>query len=133
MPMDVGTGVAIAAFLLNAGLAIGAAVWAVGKIRTDNAEKIAEVRVSVDAKILEITDRFSREQRAQDHNFGEVGAAMRQKIADVEQEMHKIEIWGRDNYVQKGELTALRQDIKDWAADIKKDLRDLDAKIDTKN
>ena len=131
--MDVGTGVAIAAFLLNAGLAIGAAVWAVGKIRTDNAEKIAEVRVSVDAKILEITDRFSREQRAQDHNFGEVGAAMRQKIADVEQEMHKIEIWGRDNYVQKGELTALRQDIKDWAADIKKDLRDLDAKIDTKN
>lgn len=130
--MDMGTGVAVAAFLLNAGLAVGAAVWAVGKIRTDNAEKIAEVRIGIDAKILEMTERFSREQRAQDHNFGEVGAAMRQKIADVESEMHRIEIWGRDNYVQKGELSALRQDLKDWAADIKKDIRDLDAKIDAK-
>jgi hypothetical protein len=110
-------------------LAIGGAVWAVGRIRTDNAEKIAEIRAGIDAKILDMTERFSREQSAQDHNFGEVGAAVRQKIADVEAEMHKIEIWSRDNYVQKGEFTALRQDIKTWAADIKQDFRDLREEI----
>ena len=55
---------------------------------------------------------------------------MRQKIAEVESEMHKIEIWGRDSYVQKPELNDLRRDIKEFAADIKKDVRELSAKMD---
>ena len=58
---------------------------------------------------------------------------MRQYIANVEKEMHQIEIWGRDNFVLKSEFVkatdSIRADIKAMAADIKADIRDLTTSV----
>lgn len=87
--------------------------WTLGAIKLGRAvEQIkAEIKQQVDTdkkEILGLVDklreRFAEDQRAQDHNFGEVGAAMRQYIADVEKKVREVEIFGRDNYVQKGEF-----------------------------
>ena len=79
-------------------------------------------------KIKALEEKFIADQRTQDHNFGEVGAAMRQYTSDVEKKVREVEIWGRDNYVQKGEFEKatdrLEAAIKEWGADIKEDLRD---------
>lgn len=126
--MDSAT-IAAGALLLNAGLAVGAAVWAVGKIRTDIAEKAGQIRSETDEKFADLSARFDDQQRTQDHNFGEVGAAMRQYIADVEKQVRELEIWGRDNFVQKGDLKPLldqlRSDFKEAVGEIKEDIRQL--------
>jgi hypothetical protein len=84
--------------------------------------------------IDELKDRFDDEQRAQDQRFGEVGAAGRQYTADVEKKVREVEIWGRDNYVQKGEFDrateSIRQDLREFARSIKEDFRVLHQKID---
>lgn len=127
--METSTVVAIVAVLLNAGVALGGIVWAVGKIRTDNAEKIAEAKLGFEERFSDLLERFSADQKTQDHNFGEVGAAMRQYIADVEKKVREVEIWGRDNYVQKGDLKPmldqLRSDFKEAVGEIKEDMRRL--------
>jgi hypothetical protein len=89
---------------------------------------IDEERDKIVAKLEELEEKFEQDQRTQDHNFGEVGAAMRQYIADVEKKVREVEIWGRDNYVQKSEFEkatdSIRSDIRAMGADIKADLRD---------
>lgn len=82
----------------------------------------------IGGKIDALEKSFDADQKSQDHNFGEVGAAMRQYIADVEKKVREVEIYGRDNYVQKSEFekatNSIRADIKEMAADIKSDIRD---------
>lgn len=73
---------------------------AVEQMRAGVREEIEEEREKIIAKIETIEARFDAEQLRQDHNFGEVGAAMRQYIADVEKKMREIEIYGRDHYVK---------------------------------
>jgi hypothetical protein len=69
--------------------------------------------------------RFEADQKQQDHNFGEVGIAMRQYIADVEKKVREVEIYGRDNYVKIPEfekaMDRLSIDLKSFVAEIKKD------------
>lgn len=88
----------------------------------------AEFKKHVGDERDKIIEKFEESQRTQDHNFGEVGAAMRQYIADVEKKVREIEIYGRDNYVQKSEFEKatdrLTDAIKSMGADIKEDLRD---------
>lgn len=76
-----------------------------------------------------LEDKFADEQKTQDHNFGEVGAAMRQYIADIEKKVREVEIWGRDNYVQKTDFQSmierLREDFKEAVGEIKEDIRQL--------
>lgn len=61
---------------------------------------------------------------------------MRAHIAQVEDRIREVEIWGRDNYVQKSEFEKatdrLTDAIKSMAADIKADIRGLNEKIDEK-
>lgn len=87
-------------------------------------------------RIEETKARFAAEQKTQDHNFGEVGHAMRAHIAQVEDRIREVEIWGRDNYVQKCEFEKatdrLTDAIKSMASDIKADIRGLNEKIDEK-
>lgn len=101
---------------------------AVEQMKAGVKEEIAEEREKIIEKIDAMESRFEADQRTQDHNFGEVGAAMRQYISDVEKKLREVEIWGRDNYVQKGEFEKatdrLEAAIKEWGADIKEDLRD---------
>lgn len=140
-------GLTIIGILLTVGGIVATVVWAVAKIKADVTEKIGEERTRIDnileaerenfqRNIKQFATDFAAEQRAQDHNTGEMGAALRQYIANVEKEMHTIELWGRDNYALKDDvnqsITGLRDDIKEMASDIKTDFRDLNTKIDKK-
>jgi uncharacterized membrane protein len=103
---------------------------AVNNIKEDSAEKVSDETGKISAKLQMMAERFDDDQKTQDHNFGEVGAAMRQYIADVEKKVREVEIWGRDNYAMKDDVRDILKDIKDMRADIKSDFRDLNAKID---
>jgi hypothetical protein len=92
-----------------------------------------------DEELEKIVKEWNANQRAQDSAVGEMGLALRRFIEGVEKEMHKIEIWGRDNYVQKPELESVRNDIKvlgadmkhlisDMKKDLKEDIQDLKGK-----
>ena len=73
--------------------------------------------------------RFEADQKAQDHNFGEVGAAVRQYIADVEKKVREVEIYGRDNYLKISDfdkaVEKLSADFKNAVNEIKHDIREL--------
>jgi hypothetical protein len=87
--------------------------------------EITEERNKIVDRIELMERRFEEDQKKQDHNFGEVGAAVRQYIADVEKEVRKVELYGRDNYVRIPEfekaMDRLSGDLKSFAAEIKKD------------
>jgi hypothetical protein len=87
--------------------------------------EITEERNKIVDRIELMERRFEDDQKKQDHNFGEVGAAVRQYIADVEKEVRKVELYGRDNYVRIPEfekaMDRLSGDLKSFAAEIKKD------------
>lgn len=106
----------------------------VEQMRAEFKKHIGDEREKIIAELKKLEEEFEDSQRAQDHNFGEVGAAMRQYIADVEKQLREVEIWGRDNYVQKSEFEKatdrLADAIKSMGADIKADIRELNAKID---
>lgn len=72
-----------------------------------------------DDELEKLVKEWNINQRAQDSAVGEMGLSLRRFIESVEKEMHKIEIWGRDNYVQKPELDSVRNDIKLLGANIK--------------
>ncbi len=129
--------IAASAFGLNVLIQVCGAVWAVANIKADLAKQIAAEREETMAGFADLKAEFLKDQKAQDHNFGEVGAAMRQYIANVEKEMHEIEIWGRDNFVLKDDFVKatdrLEAAIVNVASDIKTDIRGLAAKIDAKS
>lgn len=105
---------------------------AVNSIKEYAAEKITDETFKISERLAKAISKFEQDQETQDHNFGEVGAAMRQYIADVEKRVREVEIWGRDNYAMKDDVRDILKDIKDMRADIKSDFRDLTAKIDQK-
>ena len=105
-------------FLITwSGMWFGAGIF-VEKLRGELKEHVETERDKVIVLIRELEGKFEDEQKSQDRKFGEVGAAMRQYTADVEKKQREIEIWGRDNYVQKSEFETMRQDIKDLARSI---------------
>ena len=71
---------------------------AVEQMRFGVREEIKQERNAIFAKIEELERRFDADQKTQDHNFGEVGAAMRQYIADVEKKVREVEIYGRADH-----------------------------------
>ncbi len=127
---------AAATLVLNALVVCGSLVWAVAKIKADINEKISSEREETTKQIAALRSEFFREQQSQDHNFGEVGAAMRQYIATVEKMVHEVEIWGRDNFVLKSDFAKatdkIETAISTMAADIKADFKALNQKIDAK-
>lgn len=133
--MDATTIVA-AGLALNVVIQVAGAVWAVANIKADLAKQIAAEREETMAGFADLKAEFLRDQKAQDHNFGEVGAAMRAYIASVEKEMHEIEIWGRDNFVLKDDFVKatdrLEKAILNTSSEIKADLRSIAAKIEGK-
>ena len=109
----------------------------VEQMRAEFKKHVGDEREKLVSEIKKIEKDFHESQRDQDHNFGEVGAAMRQYIANVENKVREVEIWGRDNYVQKSEFEKatdrLADTIKSMGADIKADIRELNAKIEAKH
>ena len=106
---------------------------AVEQMRAAVREEIEQEREKVIEKIEDLERRFDADQKTQDHNFGEVGAAMRQYIADVEKKVREVEIYGRDNYVKKDEFVratdSIRADIKALGAEIKSDLKGMQKEL----
>lgn len=100
---------------------------AIEQIQSTLRAEIDQERDKIFHRIDELEGRFNTEQRSQDHNFGEVGAALRQKMADIQKEVHKIELWGISNYVQKPELDSVRSDIKALGANIKEMFTEMKA------
>lgn len=124
-------------FALTWTLVVVGATKAVESIKQDTTEKVATASKLLTAQIETLRGEFFAEQKSQDHNFGEVGAAMREYISKVEREMHEIEIWGRDNFVLKDDFQKatdrLEAAIINMGGDIKTDIRTLTAKIDAKH
>src|SRR6266403_3539951 len=99
---------------------------AVDKIESDTTSKIT-------SELAKIMEQFNEDQKTQDNRVAEVGLSVRQYIANVEKEMHQIEIWSRDHFVLKADFmkTAERLEnaITNMTSDIKSDLRLLTTKI----
>lgn len=102
---------------------------AVEQMRAGVKEEIKKERDSIIEKIDALERRFDTDQKSQDHNFGEVGAAMRQYIADVEKKVREVEIYGRDNYVKipdfERAIERLSADFRNAVGEIRDDIRDL--------
>lgn len=97
---------------------------AVEQMRAGVREEIEEEREKIIAKIDAMEERFVTDQKTQDHNFGEVGAAMRQYIADVEKKVREVEIYGRDNYVKIPDFEKAIDRMGETFAGAIKDLKD---------
>jgi hypothetical protein len=102
---------------------------AVEQMQAGIRKEIKTERDSIVQKIDDLEKRFEADQKSQDHNFGEVGAAMRQYIADVEKKVREVEIYGRDNYVKLPDfekaIERLSADFKSAVGEIRDDIRDL--------
>ena len=102
---------------------------AVEQMRSGVREEIEEEREKLIAKIEEIESRFEEDQKTQDHRFGEVGHAMREKIASVENKVREVEIYGRDNYVKipdfEKAIDRLGETMTKAVSEIKEDIRRL--------
>ncbi len=102
---------------------------AVEQMKASFKESIDTERDKIVEKIEALEDKFLSDQRTQDHNFGEVGAAMRQYIADVEKKVREVEIYGRDNYVKipdfERAIDRIGESMAKGFAEIKEDIRQL--------
>lgn len=102
---------------------------AVEQMRAGVREEIEEEREKLIAKIDAMETRFETDQKTQDHNFGEVGAAMRQYMADIEKKVREVEIYGRDHYVKISDfdkaIERLGETFRLAIAELKDDIRHI--------
>ncbi len=102
---------------------------AVEQVKAALKKQIDDERDKVLAELKAMEIRFDADQKTQDHNFGEVGAAMRQYIADIEKKVREVEIYGRDNYVKIPDFEKAIDRIGETMAagftEIKEDIRRL--------
>ena len=112
--------------------------WILGAFRLGSAveqmkaavkKQIDDERDKIIDKIEAMEARFEADQKSQDHNFGEVGHAMREKIATVENKLREVEIYGRDHYVKipdfEKAIDRIGETMTAGFAEIKKDIRGL--------
>lgn len=140
-------GISVVSIFLTGGGILVAITRAVENIKADVSTKIAQEVLNRQAEIKKAVEEwavalnalrreFEVSQKSQDQIFGEMGAALRRFIETVEKEMHSIELWGRDHYVQKPDfdkaIDTIRSDLKGMATEIKGDFRELYDKIDQK-
>ncbi len=102
---------------------------AVGQIQASVKKYIDDELDQISIKLAALEDRFREDQRTQDHNFGEVGAALRQYMVDIEKKVREIEIYGRDTYVKipdfKEAMDRLGDRFESAVNEIKEDMRRL--------
>lgn len=129
MPSDL-----TATLLGSAGLAItlGGIVWGlanhIGKVRTDVTEAIAKLKDDMTKLEQSAEDQMLARAKEVENRFGENVAAIRQKI-------HEMEIWSRDNFINRQlftEVTAgIKTDIKELRADAIQQWNSIDDKLET--
>lgn len=100
---------------------------AVEQMRSGIQEEIEQERDGIIEKLEKLENKFEEDQRTQDHNFGEVNAAMRQYTADVEKKLREVEIYGRDNYVKipdfEKAIDRMGETFKAAVTELKEDMR----------
>lgn len=119
-----------AGFIITWGLGLFKAGRMVEQMQASVKEKVDAEKLARMQAIDDLREEFAQSQKSQDHNVGEMGAALRRHIEAVHEKLREVEIWGRDNYIQKPEMENLRQDIKELARSIKDDFKDLHEKMD---
>ncbi|KRQ99296.1 hypothetical protein [Bradyrhizobium valentinum] len=117
-------------FVLTVGGIIVAITRNVDRIRFDAEAKIAEAvsreRATLFETITKAEDKFQADQDTQDSRFGEVNKALRQYITDLEKKVFQVEIWARDRFATKDELSAA--EVRQHAlalAEVIKDVRHI--------
>lgn len=118
-----------AGFMITwAGLWFGAGRF-VEKIKAAVKKDIETERDKIVDRIEELERQFQDEQRSQDHNVGEMGAALRRHIETVHEKLREVEIWGRDNYLKIDDfekaVERLSSDFRLAVNEIKTDIREL--------
>lgn len=112
--------IAGAAFLLNAGGVIWALAWNARGIKshvdmTMAAHDATMVRMMNEHQVSD-THEFALLRR----EFGETGAALRQKI-------NEVELWNRDNFVRRDTFSAV---TASWHGEVRTRFEKIDEKID---
>lgn len=109
----------------------------VGTILVSVTRATTKVTSATDKKMLRLEQQITRALQSeiqdsnisQDEVFREVASGLRKFIEKVESEMHQIEMWGRDNYVQKPDFKnttdRLFDQLDSLAGSIKDDFREL--------
>jgi hypothetical protein len=128
--------ISVVGLILTVGGHLVTVTRAVERNKADSQAAIKKAAEGWDAALAALRKEFEASQKSQDRISGEMGAALRRFIEGVEKEMHAIELWGRDHYVQKPDfdkaIDTIRGDLKGMASEIKDDFRELYAKIDQK-
>jgi hypothetical protein len=107
---------------------------AVTNIKSSTDQKVAEETAKITERLNGLSEQFEEDQKIQDNRVGEGMLSLRQYTANIEKEMHKIEIWGRDNFVLKPDFHAAIHDLGEaigrLASDVKDDFRLMHQKLD---
>ena len=131
MPAGAETGMISPEVMVVAGLGIlgfigNGFMFAIKMTRAFDAERLDRekaLNLAVTARSVEI-EKLQREwddnQESQDRVVGEMGHALRAAIEGIEKQMHRNELWNRDNYVRKEEIASIRSDIKGLDLDVRK-------------
>lgn len=123
----VSIGIVILGFLIQGFFGSFRLGRAVEQMRLAVKDDLDEEREKIVAKIEAMEARFDIDQETQDHRFGEVGHAMREKIATVENKLREVEIYGRDNYVKipdfEKAIDRMGETFKAAVAELKEDMR----------
>jgi hypothetical protein len=127
---------AIGILFTSGGLLVGVTRGVEG-IKHDMTQRVADEVLAREEAVEDSTKAFNEQiaklrgeltsnQKTQYQEFGEAVLALRRFIESVEREMHKIEIWGRDNYVQKIDfvraIDTMSSDVRSGFAGLKNDL-----------
>lgn len=134
---------AFGVLLTSGGMLVGV-TRGVAKVKEDTNQRLAEealIReraIKAEARTREAALRAlalesDRKIEVQYRDFGETASALRRFIEEIAAEMHRIEIWGRDNYVQEPlfqrTVDALSVSMKEGFAGIKGDLKNLQTEL----
>lgn len=88
---------------------------------------VAEFDAKLTYEVSQVREEMKLDRDELSHRNGEVMQAIRQKINDVE-------IWNRDNFVRRGDLTdatsALNKSIDVLRADVTSTMTRIESKID---
>lgn len=104
-------GLTLAGIVLTIGGMIVAVTRAMDGIKEETAEMIAAEGNARDAAVQNLRREMLAITEKQYQDFGETCAALRRFAESVDKEMHQIEIWNRDHYVQKTEYNRLADSI----------------------
>ena len=122
--MDAGNGnswmlvIGLGSLLLNFAVTIGGGVWALGR----NNDKIVE---KFDQKIMEMERRFEDAVDRTTHDFGESISAIRQHV-------NSVELWNRDNFVNKNTFQLIVTEIKESGIRLENKIDDRFKEINVK-